>query len=125
MHVMIVDDTQLVRTIIKRTIEQMGMHVCAEAGNGQAAVEAYKEKLPDLVIMDILMPHMNGLQALREIMKLDPSTKVIICSSVGEEDTIRKAIESGAVDFITKPFTATDIALAVERSFARRRRSIG
>lgn len=101
---MLVDDSMLIRTILKGLLTQEGWEVVGEAENGREALETYSTLKPDLVILDITMPEMDGLTALTEILKLDPAAKVVMCSAVGDKGTIFQAIRSGAKDFIIKPF---------------------
>lgn len=102
--IMLVDDSILIRTILKGLLTQEGWEVVGEAENGREALETYSALKPDLVILDITMPEMDGLTALTEILKVDPAAKVVMCSAVGDKGTIFQAIRSGAKDFIIKPF---------------------
>lgn len=104
MHtVMIVDDATFMRTILRDIVCEIGCSVVAEAVNGEEAVIKYKEMLPDLVTMDITMPLMDGITALRKIKAINPQAKVIICSTMSQQPVVIEAIYWGAMDFITKP----------------------
>lgn len=92
-----------------------GYNVAGEAENGAKAVEKYKELTPDLVLMDITMPEMDGLQALKEIKKLDGDAKIIMCSAMGQQAMVIESIQNGAKDFIVKPFQAERVLEAVKK----------
>lgn len=102
--VLVVDDAAFVRAMLKRLIEDNGFVVSGEAENGEEALRAYRSLKPDLVIMDITMPLMDGLEATKRIVSLDPKAKIVIVSARGEKPMVIKAIEAGAQDFIVKPF---------------------
>lgn len=102
--VLIVDDAIFMRLALKSILEKNGFEVIGEAENGAAGIEKYKELKPDLVTMDITMPEMDGIEALKEIRSIDPKSKVIMISAVGQEANIRKSIVLGAKSFIVKPF---------------------
>ncbi|MEH7108702.1 response regulator [Bacillus sp. JJ1764] len=99
---LIVDDSAFMRNIVRKTIEQH-FHVIAEGCDGREAISLYKQFLPDVVLLDLTMPHVDGLQALREIMKINPLAKVVVFSAWGTKFTIMEAIQLGAKDFIMKP----------------------
>ncbi len=102
--IMLVDDAAFMRMTIKNTLTKAGYTDLLEAGDGQQAVETYNQEHPDLVIMDITMPNMDGIQALQAIKTMDPAAKVIMCSAMGQEAMVVQAIQLGAMDFIVKPF---------------------
>jgi len=102
--VMVVDDAMFMRASLKMMLEKNGYEVAAEAENGAIAVQKYKEIKPDLVTMDITMPEMDGLQALKLIRQFDADAKVVIVSAMGQEPVVKEAIISGAKSFIVKPF---------------------
>lgn len=102
--VLVVDDAAFVRAMLKRLIEDNGFVVSGEAENGEEALKAYRSLRPDLVIMDITMPLMDGLEATKKIVSFDPKAKIVIVSARGEKPMVIKAIEAGAQDFIVKPF---------------------
>ncbi len=102
--VLVVDDAAFVRAMLKRLIEDNGFVVAGEAENGEEALRSYRSMKPDLVIMDITMPLMDGIEATKKIRTIDPAAKIIIVSARGEKPMVVKAIEAGAQDFIVKPF---------------------
>ena len=103
-RVMVVDDAMFMRASLKMMLEKNGFEVAAEAENGVIAVQKYKEVKPDIVTMDITMPEMDGLQALKLIKQFDPDAKVVVVSAMGQEPVVKDAILSGAKSFIVKPF---------------------
>lgn len=113
--VMIVDDAVFMRMKIRDIVEKGGYEVVGEAQNGLEAIEVYLKEQPDVIMMDITMPEMDGLQALREIKKIDPSAKIIMCSAMGQQAMVMDAIQSGASDFIVKPFQTDRALQALEK----------
>jgi len=103
-RVLIVDDAAFMRYALRTILEKNGFEVVDEAENGAVGVRKYKECNPDLVTMDITMPEMDGIQALKEIRKSDPNAKVVMVSALGQESHIKEAITLGAKYFIVKPF---------------------
>ena len=103
-RVMVVDDAMFMRASLKMMLEKNGYEVAGEAENGAVAVQKYKEIKPDLVTMDITMPEMDGLQALKLIKQFDADAKVVVVSAMGQEPVVKDAILSGAKSFIVKPF---------------------
>lgn len=103
-RILIVDDAIFMRMKLKDILEKNGYEVVAEAQNGIDAIEKYKSEKPDLVTMDITMPEMDGVTALKGIKAIDPEAKVIMCSAMGQQSMVMDAIKAGAVDFIVKPF---------------------
>lgn len=101
---MIVDDAIFMRMKLKDILEKNGYEVVAEAQNGADAIEKYKAERPDIVTMDITMPEMNGIDALKGIKKIDGAARVIMCSAMGQQAMVMEAIQAGALDFIVKPF---------------------
>ena len=115
-RVMLVDDTSFMRMMLKNILVGSGYEVIGEAENGAKAVEQYKALKPDLVIMDIIMPEMGGIDAVREIMKVNPSAKILMCSSMGQQSLVVEAIQAGAKDFIVKPFQPSNVLEAVKKA---------
>lgn len=113
--IMLVDDAGFMRMMIKNYLKKAGYTDFVEGEDGQRAVELYQQEKPDLVIMDITMPNMNGIDALREIKKGDANAKVIMCSAMGQESMVMDAITLGAIDFIVKPFKEDRIVQTVNK----------
>jgi two-component system chemotaxis response regulator CheY len=113
--VLIVDDAAFMRISIKNMLTKNGYDVIGEAENGAIGVEMYKDLKPDIVTMDITMPEMSGLEALKEIMKHDSQGKVVMVSAMGQEAMVREAIVSGAKGFIVKPFKEDGIIAALKK----------
>ncbi|MFU0801110.1 MAG: response regulator [Xylanivirga thermophila] len=113
--VLIVDDAAFMRMMLKDILTKNDYEVVGEAENGAKAVEKYKELSPDLVVMDITMPEMDGIQAVKEITNMDKSAKVIMCSAMGQQAMVIEAIQSGAKDFIVKPFQADRVIEAIKK----------
>ncbi|MFW5648404.1 MAG: response regulator [Candidatus Alkaliphilus sp. MAG34] len=113
--ILIVDDAAFMRMMIKDVLTKNGFNVTGEAENGIKAIEKYKELQPELTIMDITMPEMDGIQAVKEIRKLNPDARIIMCSAMGQQAMVIEAIQAGAKDFIVKPFQADRIVEAVKK----------
>lgn len=111
--ILLVDDAAFMRMMLKDTLSKNGYSDLYEASDGAEAVEKYEEIKPDLVIMDITMPNMNGLESLKKIKEKDPQATVIMCSAMGQEAMVVDSIKSGAKDFIVKPFKTDRILKAV------------
>ena len=114
-NILICDDAAFMRMMIKDILTKNGYNVAGEAENGMKAVEKFKEVNPDLVLMDITMPEMDGIQALKAIKKLDGGAKVIMCSAMGQQAMVIESIQAGAKDFIVKPFQAERVIEAVKK----------
>lgn len=114
-RVMLVDDASFMRMMLKNILVGAGYEVAGEAENGAKAIEQYKSLKPDLVIMDIIMPEMGGIDAVKEIIKANPSAKVLMCSSMGQQSLVVEAIQAGAKDFIVKPFQPSNVLEAVKK----------
>jgi two-component system chemotaxis response regulator CheY len=114
--VLIVDDAAFMRMMIKDILSKNGYEVVGEACDGAQAVEKYKELTPDLVTMDITMPEMDGITALKEIKQLNPDAKIIMCSAMGQQAMVIDAIKAGAKDFIVKPFQADRVLEAIKKT---------
>ena len=113
---MICDDAQFMRAVIKQVLSGKGFEVVGEAGSGQEAIERYAELKPDLVTMDVVMPGMSGIEAVRAIIAHDPAARVVICSAVGQKRLIDEALEAGARSFVVKPFEPQRLMEAVEQA---------
>ena len=114
-NILICDDAAFMRMMIKDILSMNGYNVAGEAENGAKAVEKYKEVNPDLVLMDITMPEMDGIQALKAIKAADSGAKVIMCSAMGQQAMVIESIQAGAKDFIVKPFQADRVLEAVKK----------
>ncbi|NLI94180.1 MAG: response regulator [Peptococcaceae bacterium] len=114
--VMLVDDAAFMRMMLKDILSNNGYQIIGEAENGAVAVEKYSDLKPDITIMDITMPEMDGLQAVKEIRSKDPQAKVIMCSAMGQQAMVIEAIQSGAKDFVVKPFQAERVLEAVSKA---------
>ena len=113
--VLICDDAIFMRTMVSDILTQAGYEVVGEAETGVQAVEKYKELRPDLVTMDIVMPDMGGIDAVREITQLDPNARILMCSAMGQQALVVEAIKAGARDFVVKPFQPSRVLEAVQR----------
>ncbi|MCH7489385.1 MAG: response regulator [Gemmatimonadetes bacterium] len=113
--VLVCDDAVLMRTMITGILSQAGYEVIGEAETGAQAVERFKELDPDLVTMDIVMPDMGGIDAVREIIKISPGAKILMCSAMGQHSLVTDAIQAGAKGFVVKPFRPSRVLEAVER----------
>jgi two-component system chemotaxis response regulator CheY len=111
--ILVVDDAAFMRMMIKDVLTKYGFDVLGEAETGAKAIEKYKELNPDLVIMDITMPEMDGLESLKKILALNPEAKVVMVSAMGQETMVREAIIAGAKGFIVKPFKEDSILSAL------------
>ncbi|AEH25209.1 response regulator [Pyrococcus yayanosii] len=114
-RILVVDDAAFMRMLLKKILTQAGHQVVGEASNGKEAVEKYKQLKPDLVTMDIVMPEMDGITAVKEIMKIDPNAKIIMITAVGQEAKVMEALKSGAKGYIVKPFQAPKVIEEVNR----------
>ena len=116
--VLIVDDAIFMRMTIKRILEGKGYMIVGEASTGVEAIEEFDKLRPDVVIMDITMPEMDGIDALRRIKEIEPKAKIIICSAISQQEKITEAIQCGAQQFIVKPFEPDLLVRAMERVLA-------
>lgn len=114
--VLVVDDAAFMRMMIKDILSKNGFEVVGEAENGAKAVEKFQELRPDLTTMDITMPEMDGISAVKQIKKIDPNAKVIMCSAMGQQAMVIEAIQSGARDFIVKPFQPDRVLEAIRKA---------
>lgn len=113
--VLIVDDAAFMRMMVKDILTKNGYEVVGEAVNGIEAIELYKKESPDVVTMDITMPEMDGIEAVKEIKKIDPNAKIIMCSAMGQQSMVMDAIKAGAKDFIVKPFQPDRVIEAIKK----------
>ncbi len=116
--VLIVDDALFMRTMLRKILEEYGHSIIGEASTGEEAVQKYKSLSPDLVTMDITMPDMNGIDAVKQIISFAPNAKIIMCSAMGQQSMVLDAIKSGAKDFVVKPFQPDRVAEALNRVLA-------
>ena len=114
-RVLIVDDAAFMRMMIKDILEKNGFEVVGEASNGLKAVELYKKESPDVVTMDITMPEMDGIEAVKAIKAFDAGAKIIMCSAMGQQTMVMDAIRAGARDFIVKPFQPDRVLEAIRK----------
>ena len=113
--ILVVDDAAFMRMMIKDILSKNGYDVVGEAENGAVAITKYKDLIPDLVIMDITMPEVDGIQAVKEIKKINVDAKIIMCSAMGQQAMVIESIQAGARDFIVKPFQAERVIEAVKK----------
>jgi two-component system chemotaxis response regulator CheY len=117
-RIVVVDDAAIIRLMLKKILESDEYEVVGEAGNGAEAVQKYEELKPDLVTMDITMPDMDGIQAVKEIKKMDPNAKIVMCSAMGQKMMVLEAIEAGAASFIVKPFDEQKVKEVLKRTLS-------
>ncbi len=118
--ILIVDDAAFMRMMIKNILMKNGYEIVGEAENGKMAVNLYSETKPDLVTMDITMPEMDGIEAVKAIRSKDSSASIIMCSAMGQQSMVMDAIQAGAKDFIVKPFQQDRLLQAIERVLTRK-----
>ena len=113
--VLICDDAVFMRTMLSDILTQAGFSVVGQAQTGQEAVSKFKELQPDLVTMDIVMPDMGGIEAVKKIVEEYPDAKILMCSAMGQQSLVVEAIQAGARDFVVKPFQPSRVLEAVQR----------
>ena len=113
--IIVADDAIFMRATIKKMLETNGHTVVGEASDGAETIEKFTELKPDLIVLDITMPGMNGIEALKRIRALDSKVKIIICSAIGQQEVIAQAIQCGAEEFIIKPFKEEQLLAAIEK----------
>ena len=104
MKIMIVDDAAMMRTVLRRIFENAGFNEIIEAPDGLQAVRLYRHEMPDLVMMDLTMPEMGGLESIRQIMQINSKAMIIVCTALGQKEVVLDAIKNGAKHFLVKPF---------------------
>ncbi len=112
--ILIVDDASSVTEMIQSMLESHGHQISSVARNGLEAIEQYKALRPDVVLMDILMPGMDGMQSIRKILEHDKNAKIVVVSALGRPALMKEALEAGAVGYVTKPFEVTRLLSAIE-----------
>ena len=117
-RVLVVDDAVFMRKMVSDALTKQGHEVIGEASNGAEAITQYQALSPDIMTLDITMPEKDGVEALREIVGIDPSARVIMCSALGQESKVLEAVKAGAKDFVVKPFQPDRLAQAVEKALA-------
>ncbi|MDD9147054.1 MULTISPECIES: response regulator [unclassified Sporolactobacillus] len=115
-RILVVDDAAFMRMMLKDILTKNGYEVVGEGANGNEAVDKYEELRPDLVTLDITMPELDGIQALKKIRSIDTDCKVIMCSAMGQQSMVIDAIQAGAKDFIVKPFQADRVIEAIKKT---------
>ncbi len=114
--ILLADDLAFIKMVQKEILEKKGYQVIGEAADGIEVIEKYKKLKPDIVIMDITMPRMDGLNALKAVKQIDPDARVIVCSALGQQRLIIDAIKMGAKDFIVKPFEPDRLTAAIQKA---------
>ena len=115
-RVLVVDDAAFMRKMVSDALAKGGHEVVGEAGNGVEAIARFQELKPDLMTLDITMPEKDGLSALREIIALDPTARVVMCSALGQESKVLESIKLGAKDFLVKPFQPDRVLSAIDKA---------
>lgn len=114
-RILVVDDAIFMRRMISEILEENDMEVVGEADTGAAAVKLYSELKPDLVTMDIIMPEMSGIDAVKEIMSIDSNAKIVMCSALGQQALVQEALAAGAKDFLIKPFNPSRVVEVISK----------
>lgn len=117
-RILVVDDAAFMRMMIKDILSKNGYQIVGEAENGRVALEKYQELKPDLTTMDITMPEVDGISAVKDIRKVDPKANIIMCSAMGQQAMVIDAIQAGAKDFIVKPFQPDRVLEAVRKALS-------
>ncbi|WP_040288997.1 response regulator [Alicyclobacillus hesperidum] len=115
-RILVVDDAAFMRMMLRNILVSHGHEVVGEAADGNQAVERYQECKPDLVTMDLTMPNVDGIQAIKKILYVDPDARIIVCSAMGQQAMVIEAIQAGAKDFIVKPFQIDRVISAVDKA---------
>jgi two-component system chemotaxis response regulator CheY len=114
--ILIADDAQFMRMLIGRILRENGHNIVGEARNGEEVVELYAKLRPDLVTMDVVMPKMNGLEAIRKIISFDANARIVVVTALGQEAIAFEAVKAGAKNFVVKPFKQEEVLNAVQKS---------
>ncbi|KKO18697.1 MAG: two-component system response regulator [Candidatus Brocadia sp.] len=123
--ILVVDDSKVIRMVIKRLLTQHGYQIAGEAENGRAAFEKYKDLRPDAVTMDIIMPEVDGIQGLKDILSFDKQAKVIMISAIDQKESLLEAIRQGAADYVVKPFEDDRMVAAMKNIFDENQKDAG
>ncbi len=113
--ILIVDDASFMRMMLRNVLSSHGYEVVGEAENGRLAVKTYQEIKPEIVLIDLIMPEMGGIEAVKKIIELDRDAKIIICSAMGQQALVVEAMQAGARDFIVKPFQPSSVIEAIQK----------
>lgn len=114
-RIVVVDDSAFLKMMIKNMLLKNGFEVVGEASNGLMAIDVYKDLKPDLIIMDITMPELNGIEATKKIKQIDPRAKIVMCSALGQSQTVLESIQAGARDYIVKPFEEEQVIKIIRK----------
>ena len=123
--ILVVDDSKVIRMVIKRLLTQHGYQIAGEAENGRAAFEKYKDLRPDAVTMDIIMPEVDGIQGLKDIISFDKQAKVIMISAIDQKESLLEAIRQGAADYVVKPFEDDRMVAAMKNIIDENQKDAG
>jgi len=118
-RVLIVDDAAFMRMMLRNILTKAGYEIVGEAENGRTALDLYKELKPDVVTMDITMPEMNGIEAVKALKQVDPQARIVMISAMGQQAMVMEAVQAGAKDFIVKPFQQDRVLQAIESALNR------
>ena len=113
--ILIVDDASFMRMMLRNILTSHGYAIVGEPENGKVAIEAYQKLTPDITLIDLIMPEMGGIEAVKKIIEADPKAKIIICSAMGQQALVVEAMQAGARDFIIKPFQPTGVVEAIQK----------
>lgn len=114
-RILIVDDASFMRMMLRNILTSHGYEIAGEAENGIKAIEKFQALKPDILLVDLIMPEMGGIEAVKKIVAMDPSARIIICSAMGQQALVVEAMQAGARDFIIKPFQPTNVIEAVQK----------
>jgi two-component system chemotaxis response regulator CheY len=114
-RILVADDAAFMRQMIREIVEPEGFEIVGEATDGVEVVESFRQLHPDLVMMDIVMPRCSGIDAVKEIARLDPKARVVMCSALGQETLVMEALQAGAMDFIVKPFKPDAVVATLKK----------